>query len=73
MGKKHHISPDHVFIVRLWKEPKRNGVVTSNWRGRVTVLDTGSERHFVGFNALMGVLRKSLGIEKVKAESETGS
>ena len=70
---KDQISPDHVFIVRLWKEPKRNGKVTVSWRGRVTELDTGSERHFVGFKSLMGVLRKSLGIEKEKAKSEAKS
>ncbi len=70
---KDQMSPDHVFIVRLWKEPRRNGGLTISWRGRVTELDTGSERYFVGFNSLLGILRKSLGIEKEKAGSKVNS
>ena len=65
-----HTGRDHVFIIRLWKEPKQNGGTRNSWRGRVTELASGSETHFVNFSSLMGILKKALGIEQTERTAD---
>lgn len=55
------VKPDQVFVVRAWKEHLSGDPCTSDWRGRVSHLNTKSESHFVGVAALKRIFQQILG------------
>ncbi len=36
---------NHVFILRIWREPRENQAAWQSWRGKIEHVDTGQERY----------------------------
>lgn len=52
---------EHIFTVRLWREPSAVGSSDQEWRGRLRDSSSKSPRHFVGLNMLFELIRDILG------------
>jgi hypothetical protein len=53
------IRPQHLFIVRVWREPGRTPE-EGQWRGLVEHVPDGQRRYFTSLDDLSGFLRSHL-------------
>lgn len=52
----------HVFIVRIWEEPREGGNPKREWRGMIENVATQERSFFRDFNKLLAFIRERTGI-----------
>lgn len=57
---EHGSGDEHIFTVRLWREPNVVGPGDREWRGRLYHSQSKSSRNFVGLERLFDLIRRTL-------------
>ncbi|GAB4280622.1 MAG: hypothetical protein Kow0092_36230 [Deferrisomatales bacterium] len=63
---------DHVFIVRLWREPREIEGAEPLWRGVIEEVRSGQRRYFDELEEIVGFIARCLGQAPPAASSPAG-